>query len=591
MGLMTTRAILVGVATATLITAAAVAAVPAAADDDGQLLHDPAGTAENNIYARTVELAHADDLNGRLLATFERDNPSGGPIELLIKSSDDDGRSWSTLSTVTDEREGSGRPASRMWQPELFEFPTKLGTHPAGTIMLVANLVPADGSVTEFFSWYSHDHGGSWEPGEVVQHGGTFGRGIWEPHLMVDRTGRLQMYFADERSAPEHSQMIVHVSSDDGGASWGPVTRDVASSVAGERPGMPTVARIGDNGDYVLAYEICGRAHCNVHVKKSRDGARWGPVDDLGSQVITADGRYPGHSPFITWIPTGGGDGQLVLAGQRVFSAVGNDTAPEDYRAVFVSDGRHLDRPWDWAPAPWTASNASAGCNANYSPHLMPTGDPGLVRLTAPTSVSSSGPCGEATGVASVGTLPFTSAFDIRGQAGWISFGGRWTVDGDSLLQQDPTGFPKALTGSTGWTDYTISSEIKLGADTIDAGLLARVSDPDEGADSHNGYYVGLDPEHDRLVIARQGYAYLELASTPVAGGIGRDDWHRLRLQVTNTRAGTRLRAELAPANTTDAALTLTALDTYTSYPAGMVGLRTHEGEAAFRSVVVEQTR
>ena len=586
MRLLGTRALLVGAATAALVVAAAITPTPAAADQDGQLLHDPSGAEKNNIYARTIELTRAGDLDGRLLATFERDNPSGGPVELLIKSSDDDGRTWSTLSTVTDERNVAHAPVSRMWQPELFEFPGQLGSHPAGTLMLVANLVPADGSVTEFFSWYSHDHGSTWEAGEVIQRGGTFGRGIWEPHLMLDRRGRLQMYFADERSAPEHSQMIVHVTSEDGGATWSSVTRDVASSVAGDRPGMPSVTRIGDRGDYVLSYEICGRAHCNVHVKKSHDGARWGRADDLGPQVITTDGRYPGHSPYITWVPTGDRTGQLVLAGQRVFSAVGNDVAPEDYRAVFLHDGRDLDEKWDWAPAPWTVSAASEACNANYSPHLMPAGEPGLVRLTAPTSVGTSGPCGEATGVASIGTLPYASAFDTQGQAGWITYGGDWTVDDDTYIQRSTTGFPKALTGSTGWTDYTVSTDIRLGAGSSDAGLLARVSDPAEGPDSHSGYYVGLSPESDRIFLARQGYAYVELASAPVAGGIG-TDWQRLSLQVVGGRSGTELRAVLRSADGEQTALTAT--DPYGSFRAGMVGLRTHQGEAAFRSVSVEQ--
>ncbi|ACQ79152.1 glycosyl hydrolase BNR repeat-containing protein [Beutenbergia cavernae DSM 12333] len=574
------RTILAALAAATV--SGLMAAAPAAADAPGEYVHTPAGPDESNIYARTIALEHAGELNGRLLMTFERDNPTGGPIELIVKSSDDDGATWETLSTVADERDAT--PVSRMWQPELFEFPTALGEHPAGTLMLVANLVPADGSVTEFFSWYSHDHGATWEPGAVVQTGGTFGRGIWEPHLVLDRRGALQMYFADERSAPEHSQMIVHVTSRDGGATWSDVTRDVASALPGDRPGMPSVTRMGARGDYVLSYEICGRAHCNVHVKTSRDGARWGDPADVGPQVRTEDGRYPGHSPFVTWVPNADG-GQLVLSAQRVFSEVGDAPAPEDYRALFLNDG-DVDGPWDWAPAPWTVSNASPGCNANYSPHVMPAGAPGDVRLTAPTSFGAAGPCAEATGVAQVGTMPFASAFGERGEAGWITYGGSWQVDGDVYRQTDASGFPKAVTGSTGWTDYTVRTEIMVGPQTVDAGLLARVSDPAEGPDSHHGYYAGVDPVGGRIFLARQDYAYMELAGVSVPGGIARETWHELELTVVDTRRGVRLEATWRPASGEE--VTVTALDPYDSFTSGMVGLRSHDGEVAFRSVTVE---
>ena len=581
-----TRPLSAGLAVLVLCAVTVLTAGPAAADERGDLIHRPSGAEESNIYARTIRLEHAGEADGRLLMTFERDNPTGGPIELLIKSSDDDGASWQTLSTVTDERTGPGRPVARMWQPHLFEFPRALGDHPAGTVMLVANLVPADGSVTEFFSWFSSDHGRSWQPGDVIQRGGTFGSGIWEPHVILDAKGRLQLYFADERAAPEHSQMIVHVTSTDGGATWGPVRRDVASELPGDRPGMPTVTRMGPNGDFVLGYEICNRAHCPAYVKRSSDGARWGSAADVGDPVITGDGRYPGHSPVITWVPTGDRAGQLVLAAQRVFAAVGDDPAPEDRRALFVHPGDDLGDAWDWAPAPWTVSDASPGCNANYSPHVMPAGAPGEVRLTAPTSVGDSGTCGEATGVASIGALPFESAFDSRGQAGWIGYGGSWQVDDGVLRQRATDGFPKAVTGSTGWTDYVVAAELRLGSGTVDAGLLARLSDPQEGPDAHHGYYVGLDPVDGRLFVSRQDYAYQEIASRAVPGGIDRDTWHRLSLRVVTTGSGTELRAELRPGTGAEV-ITLTATDPYDSFRSGMVGLRTHSGTADFRAVTV----
>jgi hypothetical protein len=44
---------------------------PASADADGTYLWDPPVPNEANVYARVIELKHAGDLNGNLLATWE----------------------------------------------------------------------------------------------------------------------------------------------------------------------------------------------------------------------------------------------------------------------------------------------------------------------------------------------------------------------------------------------------------------------------------------------------------------------------------------------------------------------------------------
>ncbi|GAB3433745.1 sialidase family protein [Flindersiella endophytica] len=556
--------------------------VPAAADSPGGFLYTPTTPNESNAYARTIRLEHAGASNGRLLSTFEHWYEDGTPSAFVIRASDDAGGTWSTLATVGDPQTGAGHPVSRMWQPYLFEFPRPLGAYPAGTLLLMGNLVPADGSYTQFFGWRSTDHGVTWTPVGETQLGGTFGRGIWEPFLTLDARGRLLMYFSDERDAPAHSQMIVHTVSTDGGASWGPVIRDVASAVAADRPGMPTVTRLGPNGKFVLAYEVCGRPHCEVRLKYSTDGARWSGPADLGARPETSDGRYLGHSPYITWVPTGAGTGQLVLGAQHVFSVVGDQATGEDYRAVFLNTQGEKGG-WDWAPAPWRVSNASPSCNANYSPHLMPEGPAGVVRLTAPTSTGATGPCGEATGAASVGLLPYHDSFAGNGDAGWNTYGGCWSVQAGIYSNTcDGGAGPKALTGSTGWTDYTVTADVQLTSATGDAGVLARVTDPADGPDSHHGYHAFFDAGSQQLVIARQEYAYVPLASAPVAGGVQRDTWYRLSFQVN----GSRLTATLQPA-AGGTPTTVTVTDPYDSFPAGLAGLRHHAGTAAFRNVSV----
>ncbi|HVX44579.1 MAG TPA: family 16 glycoside hydrolase [Mycobacteriales bacterium] len=550
----------------------------AVADAPGTVLYPGGAPHEFNIYARVIGLQHAGAQNGRLLGVFEHNFDDGTPASFIIRSSTDGGTSWSTYATVPDPLSGPGHPVSNMWQPSLFEFPHAIAGYPAGTLLLAGNMVPADGAYTQFYTWRSTDHGRSWTPVGPLQRGGTFGQGIWEPFLSLDARGRLVAYFSDERDSPQHSQMLVHVVSTDGGKSWGPVVRDVASSVAADRPGMPTVARMGPTGRFVLSYEVCGRPNCEVRYKFSADGVHW-KAADLGRAVVTTDGRYPGHSPYLAWVPE---THQLVLAGQRVYSATGHETTGEDYRAVFVNDSEGTG-DWGWAPAPWTVSNASPDCNANYSPNLLPTGENGVVRYTAPTSSGSTGTCSEATGSAPIGYLPYQDDFASGSDAGWIDYGGTWAVH-DGIYAQTSGGDvgAKALTGSTLWRDYTIAADVRINSAPADAGVLARVTDPGVGADSHAGYTAFFDDGGGNLTIARQQYAYEPLASVPVTGGIQSGQWYHLTLQVK----GFTLTATLQPAGG-GPVTTLQTQDPYRSFPAGMVGVRGHAGTADFKNVSV----
>ena len=142
---------------------------------------------EANVYARVIELQHAGDQNGKLLATWEHwynvnstsgvSNGTAGSF--IIRQSDDDGKTWSTLTEVTDPQTGDGHPAAHFWQPFFFEFPHQIGQYPEGTILLVGNLHPADGTYTQFYSWRSTDHGATWTPVGEWQKGAGSPHGIW----------------------------------------------------------------------------------------------------------------------------------------------------------------------------------------------------------------------------------------------------------------------------------------------------------------------------------------------------------------------------------------------------------------------------
>ena len=558
----------------------------AAADATGNLMYAPTSANEANAYARVIELQHAGAENGTLLGTFEHWNTDGTPSEYIIRSSTDSGSSWSNYSTVPDTQTGTGHPVSQMWQPFLFEFPHQLGAYPAGTIMLVGNTVPAGVPYTEFQEWLSFDHGKTWTSMGVIQKGGTFNDGIWEPSVHLDTEGQLVMEFSDERDNVAHSQMISQMVSDNGGASWSAPTPVVASSVQPDRPGMANVVQVGPHGGFVMSYEVCGQPNCAAHLKFSSDGLHWGNAADLGSWIETTDGYYLGNSPNITWVPNGTPQGELVMAAQQIFDAVNSQPAPIDYRAVFINtDGGRGS--WNWAPSPWQVSNASSSCNADYSPDLLPIGSDGQILYTAPTSVSGSSSCGEGTGSADLGVLPYQSEFNSGSEAGWEMFGGKWSVNGGVLSETGGgTGGNKALTGSSGWTDYQLSAQVEAtSAGSVD-GVAVRVSDPSTGADSYQGYLVFFDSGSGNLVIAREDYAYEPLATVAVPGGISVNKWYQVDVRVV----GSRISATLAPAGGAQIAQ-VAVTDPYNSFPHGMIALRDFNGTASWQDITVAQLR
>lgn len=555
---------------------------PALADGTSNLLYTPTSSHEANAYARMIQLRHAGAANGTLLATFEHWYTNGTPSEYIIRASTDNGATWSTRSVVKDTVTGAGHPVSHMWQPFLFEFPRQLGAYPAGTIMLLGNTVPANNSYTEFQEWLSFDQGRTWKSMGVIQRGGTFGDGIWEPSLHLDTQGQLVMDFSDERDNAAHSQMISQMTSGNGGASWSKPTPVVASPVQNDRPGMATVTRIGPHGGYVMSYEVCGRPNCAVHLKFSADGLHWGNPANLGSRVQTAGGYYLGASPFITWVPNGTRQGELVLAAHQAFDAVNSQPAPIDYRAVFVnSNGGHGS--WNWTPSPWQVSTAASSCNANYSPDLLPVGPDGMVRYTAPTSVQGSSACGEGTGVADLGVLPYHSAFSSNGQSGWDMFGGTWSTSGGVLSETSGgTGGNKAITGSTAWQNYQASAQVKVTSAGGQAGVAVRVSDPSTGADSYRGYLALIDAGTGDLVIGREDYSYEQLASVHVPGGVSAGTWYQITVQAVGSHISVTLD------NAAGSPLAhVAATDPYNSFPTGAIALRDFAGTASWQNVAV----
>ncbi|MBR7825128.1 exo-alpha-sialidase [Actinospica sp. MGRD01-02] len=569
------------------------ARAPAAhANAAGTAMYTPSSSNESMAYSRVIRLAHSGSENGTLLGTFEHSGLNGAPSSYVIRQSSDDGKTWSTLSTVSDGQTGSGHPWNTLYQPFLFEFPRTLGAYPAGTLLLAANLLPADGSSTDFEEWRSTDHGATWTYVETFQTGGTSGDGIWEPYLALNSSGQLVCYFSDERQNATYSQFLGHIVSNDGGVTWSAnpdgstnfapgEVKDVASTIQADRPGMATIADL-PNGNEVMSYEICGTGrNCEAHIKTSTDGGNtWGSgPSDLGTEVESTDGRYLGSSPFITWSPAGGAHGELLMTGMRTRLVSDNSFTSEDHQAVFVNYD-YGSGPWYWMPAPVNVGGAgqTTNCFQNYSPDLLVSGSGESLRYTAASAVGPYG-CEEVTGSASAGALPYNSTFDGT-DAGWLDVGGCWSVSGGVYSETcGGTTGNKAIAGSTGWGDYTLQGDVEITSGS-QAGFLVRASNPSVGSDALNGYFVGVSST--QLFLGKESGQWQSLAATDIPGGLADNTWYHITVQAigcTFTISGN-------PVGSTATPISYSHTDS-ACFTNGAIGLRDYASTGAWRNITV----
>jgi hypothetical protein len=443
------------------------AAAPASAATTG-VLYTPnisANPTEDASYPRVIRLAHSGTSNGTLLATFAHSGVGTSKANFPIYTSTNDGQSWSAspIGTVTDTVHG--------WDldgPTLYELPQAEGSLPAGTLLASGTAWNHNDYTQQAVEVFvSTDHGVTWTyRSSCTSESGmanSQGHGIWEPEFTVAANGSLVCYFSDERpSSNRYNQVLAHVVSTDGGATWGSEVYDVAVQDNVQRPGMADVVKL-PNGSYGMTYEDCKAGFdpdtaCSVYLKTSTDGLSWNP-GNLGSLVQTSDGRHFLHTPQLVWTPAGGANGTLLVSGQRLVS--GNDgaiTVQKESGAVLLANTNLGVGSWTETTAPVTV-NPTGGYDSGetacpgYSSPILPSASGTSILYLAGTHLSNGkcevrfgidvtpGPTGAVTGPGTTGKCldvdTNTSAsgnkvqlWDCNGVPGQ-----QWSVESDGTLR------------------------------------------------------------------------------------------------------------------------------------------------------------
>ena len=279
------------------------------------LTPDPAKVGyKGSQYPTVIKLEHQknESSNGIMLATMEYFNTSGENGFRMLRS-DDGGESWKQAAIVSETIDKS---LTQHWEPHLFELPVQVGDMPAGTVLLSGTTIDGASKVKSHITiWRSFNQGKSWEQYSIVAEAGGLKEGLWEPCIIYEN-GMLYCFYSDD-SDPKHDQKLSFRKSTDG-VNWGDATDICALADFSCRPGMVSVAKMG-NGKYFLPYEMYSPedTHGEVYFKitDNLDGD-WKPEEKgtMLKSVTKGGASIIASAPWCAWIPAGGECGTLFVA-------------------------------------------------------------------------------------------------------------------------------------------------------------------------------------------------------------------------------------------------------------------------------------
>jgi hypothetical protein len=176
--------------------------------------------------------------------------------------------------------------------------------------------------------------------------------------------------------------------------------------------------------------------------------------------------------------------------------------------------------------------------------------------------------------------LPYRDGFASSDIKEWSAYGGNWKVQAGTMVNESNERGAKLVTGSAYWQDYTVQTDVALRS-LGDAGLIARVSDPEQGVDAYSGIYIGLRIRDEALVLGVADHDWQETLAKTLSSPIVPNSWYHIRVELK----GCGVNAIVYREDSTE----LTSLDTtLDSCPLrGKIGLRSYDSGGIWKNVQV----
>lgn len=168
--------------------------------------------------------------------------------------------------------------------------------------------------------------------------------------------------------------------------------------------------------------------------------------------------------------------------------------------------------------------------------------------------------------------------------AAWQFWGGDWS-DNAGILSDTKNGRGDlALTRDLSWNNFQFSSDVRFDSAFTefpygDAGLVFRVTQPNQGVDSYHGYYAGLQIHDQMLLFGRAEDRWIGLESLHLKSPLTIGSWYHVAISAHNCRFSIKA----WPSDGGE----ITAID-YTEpscLPEGALGLRLYYVKASWKNL------
>lgn len=176
--------------------------------------------------------------------------------------------------------------------------------------------------------------------------------------------------------------------------------------------------------------------------------------------------------------------------------------------------------------------------------------------------------------------LPYHDRFVSSDNREWTAYGGNWKQQAGAMLNESNERGAKLVMGSAYWENYVLEADVALRS-LGDAGLIARVSDAEQGVDAYNGFYTGLRIRDQSLVLGIADHHWQEIALKSLATPITPNSWYHLRVELK----GCQVSSVVTDKDSAELAKLQIKLD---SCPIrGKIGLRSYDSGGMWKNVRV----
>ena len=348
---------------------------------------------------------------------------------------------------------------------------------------------------------------------------------------------------------------------------------------------------IAKNGQPEGVYMVTSGAHVNG-----------GCCFDFGNAETNNDDNGAGHMDAINIICSG--DPCTPVVGLDMENGIyGNLSAGNGtsfVTAMGTNDGQHYyDIFQGNAQSGGLTSIGSTAVPSGYSPMqqegaiiLGMGGDntittigsfyEGVMTAGAPSSSVMSSVQSNIVAAGYKGLLPYHDGFAGGSATGWSTYNGSWTESGNAYVDSSSDmGGDKAVTGSPAWDNYTLQGDVQVTNSGGNAGIIFRVTNPAAGADSLDGYFLGVDTG-GFMILGRENYSWTGLQTATLPSGVSTGTWYHLTVQAV----GCTFTVSAQPVGSTTVT-GFTYTDSGCTNTAGAVGVRTYNSAAQWRNISV----